>query len=142
MVQDTLDGILSRVTLAIRFMALFSIGSGIVILVGALAASRLQRTREAVLLKTLGASARQIRRILLTEYAAWGSLAAFTGVLLAGVAGWALVTLLFDMRFQLPALPLAAVWAGVCALTAAVGFANSADVLRGTPLGVWRELSE
>lgn len=142
LVQEALDGILSRVTLAIRFMALFSIGSGIVILVGALAASRLQRTREAVLLKTLGASARQIRRILLTEYAAWGSLAAFTGVLLAGAAGWALVTQLFDMRFQLPALPLAAVWAGVCVLTAAVGFANSADVLRGTPLGVWRDLSE
>ena len=142
LVQDTLDGILSRVTMAIRFMALFSIGSGIVILIGALAASRLQRTREAVLLKTLGASARQIRRIVLTEYAAWGSLAALTGVLLAGVAGWALVTLLFDMTFDLPALALAAVWAGVCALTAAVGFANSSDVLRGTPLGVWRELSE
>ncbi len=142
LVQDTLDGILSRVTLAIRFMALFSIGSGIVILIGALTASRLQRTREAVLLKTLGASARQIRRILLTEYAAWGSLAAFTGVLLAGAASWALVTLLFDMQFELPALALAAVWAGVCALTAAVGFANSAEVLRGTPLGVWRELSE
>ena len=142
LVQEALDGLLSRVTLAVRFMALFSIGSGIVILVGALAASRLQRTREAVLLKTLGASARQIRRILLTEYAAWGSLAAFTGVLLAGVASWALVTQLFDMRFQLPALPLAAVWAGVSALTAAVGFASSADVLRGTPLGVWRELSE
>jgi putative ABC transport system permease protein len=142
LVQEALDGILSRVTLAIRFMALFSIGSGVVILVGALAASRLQRTREAVLLKTLGASARQVRQILLTEYAAWGSLAALTGVLLAGAAGWALVTLLFDMRFQLPALPLAVVWAGVCALTAAVGFATSAEVLRGTPLGVWRELSE
>jgi hypothetical protein len=50
--------------------------------------------------------------------------------------------LLFDMSFDLPALALAAVWAGVCALTAAVGLANSADVLRGTPLGVWRELSE
>jgi hypothetical protein len=30
----------------------------------------------------------------------------------------------------------------VCVLTAAVGFANSGEVLRGTPLAVWRELSE
>jgi putative ABC transport system permease protein len=142
MVQEAVDGVLSKVTLAIRFMALFSIGSGLVILVGALTASRLQRVREAVLLKTLGASARQIRWILLTEYAAWGSLAALTGVLLAGVAGWALVTQMFDMHFDLPALTLVAVALLVCALTALVGFANSREVLRGTPLGVWRELSE
>jgi len=142
LVQEAMDSIISKVTLAIRFMALFSIGSGLVILIGALTASRLQRVREAVLLKTLGASARQIRWILLTEYTAWGSLAALTGVLLAAVAGWALITQVFEMRFALPALPLVGVGAIVCALTALVGFANSRDVLRGTPLGVWRELSD
>jgi putative ABC transport system permease protein len=142
LVQQAVDSVLTKVTLAIRFMAMFSIGSGLVILVGALTASRLQRVREAVLLKTLGASARQIRWILLTEYAAWGTLAALTGVLLAGVAGWALVTQAFDMRFDLPALPLLGVGVVVCVLTALVGFANSREVLRGTPLGVWRELSE
>ena len=141
-VQQTLDGVVAKVTLAIRFMALFSIGSGLVILVGALTASRLQRLREVILLKTLGASARQVRRILLTEYLAWGSLAALTGVTLAGIAGWALVTRLFELHFQLPVWPLVGVWLGVCALTVAVGFANSRAVLRGTPLGAWRALSE
>jgi putative ABC transport system permease protein len=142
LVQRTLDGVLSRVSLAIRFMALFSIGSGLVILIGALTASRFQRIREAVLLKTLGASGRQVRQILLTEYCAWGSLSALTGVLLAGAAGWGLVTQLFELQFRLPALQLAALWAGVCVLTAAVGFANSAAVLQGTPLGALREMSE
>jgi putative ABC transport system permease protein len=141
-VQRSLDGLLSSVSLAIRFMALFTIGSGLVILAGALSASRFQRVREAVLLKTLGASGRQIRQILLTEYIAWGSLAALTGVLLAGAAGWALITQLFELSFRLPALQLAGVWAVVCALTAAVGFANSGEVLRGTPLAVLREISE
>lgn len=142
LVQRTLDGVLSRVSLAIRFMALFSIGSGVVILIGALTASRFQRVREAVLLKTLGASARQIRQILLTEYLAWGSLAALTGVLLAGLAGWALSTQFFELDFHLPVLALAGVWVTVCALTAVIGLANSRDVLRGTPLGVLREMSE
>ncbi|MGH7538198.1 MAG: ABC transporter permease [Gemmatimonadales bacterium] len=141
-VQRTLDGVLSRVSLAIRFMALFSIGSGVVILVGALTASRFQRVREAVLLKTLGASGRQIRQILLTEYSAWGSLAALTGVLLAAVGGWALVLGFFEMDFRLPALALAGIWAAVCGVTAVVGFANSGQVLRGTPLAVLREMSE
>ncbi|MEX1051365.1 MAG: FtsX-like permease family protein, partial [Gemmatimonadales bacterium] len=42
LVQQSLDRVLSRVTLAIQFMALFSIVAGILILVGALAASRAQ----------------------------------------------------------------------------------------------------
>jgi hypothetical protein len=46
------------------------------------------------------------------------------------------------MHFELPLLPLALVGVIVCVLTALVGFANSAEVLRGTPLRVWRELSE
>ena len=142
LVQQALDGIISKVTLAIRFMALFSIASGVIILVGALATSRFQRVREAVLLKTLGARARQIRQILLTEYFAWGSLAALTGVLLAGVAGWALTRFLFEVPFSLPTAQLALVWLGVCVLTTALGFANSGEVLRKTPLAVLREMSE
>lgn len=142
LVQRALDGMLRSVSLAVRFMALFSIGAGLVILVGALAASRFQRLREAVLLKTMGATGGQIRRIMLTEYVAWGSLAALIGVLLAGAAGWALVTYFFESSYHLPALELAGVWIVVCALTAAVGLANSGEALRGTPLGVLREISE
>jgi len=142
LVQRTLDGVVAKVTLAIRFMALFSIASGLVILIGALTASRLQRVREAVLLKTLGASAAQVRRIFLTEYCAWGSLAALTGVLLASAAGWAIMTRLFELHFRLPALSLLAVWVAVCVLVAAVGLTHSRAVVRGTPLALWRALSE
>jgi putative ABC transport system permease protein len=142
LVQRALDGLLESVSLAVRFMALFSVGAGLVILIGALAASRFQRLREAVLLKTMGATGGQVRRIMLTEYVAWGSLAALVGVLLAAAAGWALVTLLFESSYRLPLLELGAVWLAVCVLTAAVGLANSGEALRGTPLGVLRSLSE
>jgi putative ABC transport system permease protein len=142
LIQKTLDGVLGKVSLAIRFMALFSVASGLIILIGALAASRFQRVREAVLLKTLGAKGSQIREILLTEYFAWGSLAALTGVLLAAVAGWALTTRLFELPFRLPALQLGLVWVVVCLLTTVIGFANSGEVLRKTPLAVLREMSE
>ena len=142
LVQQALDGIVSKASLAIRFMALFSIACGAIILVGALATSRFQRVREAVLLKTLGAGARQIRQILLTEYFAWGSLAALTGVLLSAVAAWALVKFLFELQFTLPWAQLALVWAAVCGLTTVIGFANSGEVLRRTPLAVLREMSE
>ncbi len=142
MLQRTLDSILSRVALAIRFLALFSIGGGVLVLIGALATSRFQRTRESALLKTLGASRRQIRTVLLTEYLALGVLAALTGSALAGLAGWALVSRFFHLPFRLPVPGLLLLWAGVAALTVAVGLFNSRDVLRKAPLVVLREISE
>jgi len=59
-------------------------------LVGAVAASRFQRVREAVLLRTLGATRGQLLRILLAEYASLGVLAAATAILLSAAAAWAL----------------------------------------------------
>jgi len=141
-VQRTLDRVLGQVALAIRFMALFSVGSGLVILIGALRASRLQRLREAALLKTLGARGRQIRDILLTEYLTWGSLAALTGVALATLASWMLARWVFEIAVRIPVLGLAGIWGAVCLLTVAVGLGTGREVLRATPLRTLRELSE
>jgi putative ABC transport system permease protein len=127
---------------AIRFMALFSIGCGLVILIGAIATSRYQRTRESVLLKTLGARSKTIRRILATEYFALGSFAGLAGVALATIGAWIAVTFLFEMTFHLPAIPLLAFWVGTAALTTIIGLANSRDVVRRTPLAGMRELGE
>ncbi len=141
-ILEAIDSILSKVALAIRFMALFSIGSGLVILIGAIATSRYQRTRESVLLKTLGARSRTIRRILATEYFALGSFAGFAGVVLAGIAGWVAVKFLFEMSFHLPALPLLAFWLGTAFLTTLIGLANSREVVRRTPLAGMRDFAE
>ncbi len=142
LLQQALQGIVNKVTLGIRFMALFSIASGIVVLLGAIATSRFHRIREGVLLKTLGASQKQIGQILFTEYLTLGTIAGFTGVLLAGIAGWGMVRFVFELDFHLPALPLAALWLGVAALTTLIGLANGRDVLKKPPLAVLREIAE
>jgi putative ABC transport system permease protein len=137
-VQQAVETILERAALAIRFMALFSLAAGAVVLAGAVASSRSQRVREAALLRTLGATRRQLLRILFAEYACLGLLSAATAILLASAAGWALVRFAFDGRFALPALPLAALGAGIVVLTVAVGLWGSSDVFRRTPLEVLR----
>lgn len=142
LLQEALRGVIDKVTLAIRFMALFSIASGIVVLLGAISTSRFHRVREGVLLKTIGATRKQIGQILLTEYVALGSLAGLTGILLAGFAGWGLVHFLFEMDFHLPATALAALWLGVVGLTAGIGLLNGRDALKKPPLAVIRELAE
>ena len=141
-ILEAIDAVLSKVAIAIRFMALFTIGSGLVILVGMIATSKYQRMRESVLLKTLGAKSGMIGRILATEYFALGSLAGFTGVVLAGLAGWALVRFLFKLDFHLPGGALFVFWLSTALLTTAIGLANSRDVMRRTPLAGLRELTD
>ncbi|MGD2215496.1 MAG: ABC transporter permease [Gemmatimonadales bacterium] len=141
-VIEAINSILSKVALAIRFMATFSIACGFVILIGAIATSRYQRARESVLLKTLGARSRVIGRILATEYFALGSFAGLAGVGLAAIAAWIAVRFLFEMSFSLPGLPLLAFWVGTALLTTAIGLANSRDVVRRTPLAGMRDFAE
>ena len=57
-----------------------SLALGVPVLFSAVAATRRERLREGVLLKTLGATRRQIGRIMLAEYALLGTLGSLTGV--------------------------------------------------------------
>jgi putative ABC transport system permease protein len=137
-VQQALEQLLDRVVLAIRFMAAFTLATGTVVLIGALATSRFQRMREGALLRTLGATRGQLFRIVLAEYLALGLMASVVAAGLASVAGWALARFLFEGPFSLPLGPLAILTFGVVLLTVAVGLANSREVLRRAPLEVLR----
>jgi putative ABC transport system permease protein len=127
-IQHAIETIVGRVTVAIRFMALFSLAAGVVVLLGAVAANRDQRIREGVLLKVLGATRAQVLRVILAEYLTLGSLAALAGLGLALLAGWALLRFLFEAPFSPPALALAGLSGGVVLLTAVVGAWSARDV--------------
>lgn len=138
-VQRALESVIGRVVGAIRFMALFSLITGAVVLVGAIATSRWQRVREGTLLRTLGAERAQVLRILAVEYAALGIAASTVATVLASVAGWGLARFLFNSTYQAPIGSMLLLALGVVTLTTAVGLWGSLDVLRRTPLEVLRE---
>ena len=139
MLQEALERLVDRVALAIRFMALFSLGVGALVLVGALATSRFQRIREGALLRTLGATRNQVFRVVLAEYLSLGLLASAVALVLAAAAGWALARFVFEGGFSLPLLPMTGLTLSIVVLTVLVGLANSRDVVRRTPLEVLRE---
>ncbi len=139
LLQEALERLVDRVALAIRFMALFSLGVGAVVLVGALATSRFQRIREGALLRTLGATRAQIFRVVLAEYLSLGLLASAVALVLAAAAGWGLARFVFEGSFSLPLVPMSGLILSIVALTVVVGLANSRDVVRRTPLEVLRE---
>jgi putative ABC transport system permease protein len=138
LVQRTIERIIATVTLAIRFMALLSLGTGLVVLLGALAISRFQRLRESVLLRTLGASRSQVLRIALAEYLFLGLLAAVIAMALAVAAGWGLMKRVFETSFRIAPWPLFELGLGLAALTVLVGIWNSREVVRKAPLEVLR----
>jgi putative ABC transport system permease protein len=137
-VQEALERLVDRVVLAIRFMAAFTLATGTLVLIGALATSRFQRIREGALLRTLGATRSQLFRIVLAEYFALGAMAAAVAALLSATAAWALARWVFEGRFSPQPVPLGGLVLGVVALTVVVGLVNSREVIRRTPLEVLR----
>ncbi|HEU4763753.1 MAG TPA: FtsX-like permease family protein, partial [Gemmatimonadales bacterium] len=117
---------------------LFSLAAGAAVLVGAVAASRRQRLREGVLLKTLGATRRQVVRIALAEYGALGLLAAASAIVLSVGAGWALMHWRFKLPFTVPVPQLLGLGLGLGALSALVGLWTGREVFRETALEVLR----
>jgi len=138
LVQRTLDRIISSVITAIRFMAFFTLATGAIVLVGAVATSRFQRVREGVLLKTLGGVRSQVIRVVVGEYLALGTLAAIVALALSTVAGWALMRFVFEQRFTLPFPQLSGLAVGVVLVTVVVGVWNSTEVFRAPPLAILR----
>lgn len=137
--QDTLDAVLTRVMRAVRFLALFSLAIGALVLLSAVAASRRQRVREGVLLKTLGATRAQVSRILLAEYLALGALGSATGIVLSVAAAWGLARFVFRVPLVVPGGPLLALAAGLMALALSIGWLASRHIFAETPVAALRE---
>ncbi len=138
LIQNTIGKILDRVTVAVRFLALFSLAMAVPVLISAVAGARRERVREGVLLKTLGATRAQVARVMLAEYAALGVLGSATGLLLAYAAGWAITRFVFDTSFT-PAIKASLGIAGLMiALTVTIGLLAGREVFRETAMAALR----
>jgi putative ABC transport system permease protein len=139
LVLQTLDGIFAKVALVVQFMAVFVALTGVIVMAGAVLTGRFQRVRENVLLRTLGATRRQVQRIMLAEYSVLGLMAAVTGSLLAVGANWLLVRFVFSTRFALSPWLVLAAGATVTTVTVVTGLLASRGDCDRPPLEVLRQ---
>ncbi len=139
LVVETLGGIFSKVAFAIQFMALFTAATGLVVLAGAVLMGRHQRIRETVLLRTLGATRRQLALIQLVEYAVLGIQAALVGAVLAVAGNLLLAHYVFHVTASSPIGQVAAAVAVVSALAVATGLVAGRGILDHPPLEVLRQ---
>ncbi|MFO0982852.1 MAG: FtsX-like permease family protein [Planctomycetota bacterium] len=130
------NAILDRVAFAIRFMALFSMVAGVLVLTSAVWVSRAQRREESALLRSLGATRAQVQRMAMTEHFLLGLVSALGGVALALLATWALAALVLEVPFtvSIPAPFLTLVM--VSGVTFAVASLAGRGVHRAPPLRV------
>jgi putative ABC transport system permease protein len=92
-----------------------------------------------VLLKTLGATQGQIRRILFAEYALLGVLGSLTGMVLSFGGAWALLRFVFHRPFTPAMGPALLIAAAMVLLTVLIGVMSGRDVFRTTPMAALRE---
>jgi len=138
LILNTLDDILDKIAFVIRFMALFSIVTGLLVLISSVILSKFQRIKESVLLRTMGATRSQILSINSLEYFFLGSLASLSGILLAMLGSWGLAYYSFDSTFIPNLLPIALVYLTITGLTIIIGLINSRGIISKPPLEVLR----
>jgi putative ABC transport system permease protein len=128
---DAADAIVAQIAAATRGAASIAVLASILVLSGALAAGRGARIYDAVVLKTLGATRRQLVLAYLIEYGLIGLATAMFGLAAGTLAGEAVAAgiMKLDVAFE-PGPALAAAGAAL-ALTMALGL-----------IGAWRVLGE
>ena len=137
-VLDTIQGVVSNVTIAVSVVGGLVLMSGMLILIGAVSMTKFRRVYEAAILKTLGANSRLIATMVFMEYGVLGAIAGGVGALGAVALSWGIARFAFDMPWApLPSLVAVGVLA-TTVLVAVVGVAASYDVLRHKPLGTLR----
>jgi len=133
-----IETVVDQITVVIRFLAGFSILAGLTILASSIASTRFRRTREAVVLKTLGATRMRIVRTFSVEFSVLGLLAGTVGAIFGNL----LIKLILHrmkMGFHLDWKAALVALAGTAILATATGWIASYRILGLRPLEVLRE---
>jgi putative ABC transport system permease protein len=134
------QGIVDRVSRAIEFVFLFTLAGGLLVLQAAVAATQDERRFDAAVLRTLGASRRQLQSAQVAEFLLLGALAGLVAAAGATAIGWALSDRVFKVPFEAnPLVWLYGIGGGALAVTLA-GWLGTRNTVRQPPLAVIRQL--
>lgn len=137
-VLGALSALLDQLAAALAATGALTLVSGAIVLVGAIAAGQRRRTREAIILRGLGATSIQLRSAWLVEFGAVG----LVGGLIAGVVGSAgsYAVAHYILHTQWVFLPgsLISILAGSLILMLVFGYVGTAAALRAKPAPMLR----
>ncbi len=133
-IQEAVD----QVALVVRFLALFAILAGIIILCSSIAGTRYRRIREVAILKALGATRGRIMSIFSIEFSLLGAVAGLVGGILANLFTGIIADRFINAHFDFEWLSLLIVMLGTALLANVAGWLASTRILDQRPLEVLR----
>ncbi len=135
-VKDALDAVgnlLNRLLAAIRGASAISLMMSVLVLAGALASGYRARMYDAAVLKTLGATRRNVLTSHVIEYAAYGFVTAVFALIAGSIAAFAVVDYIMELPWAFD-LPIAGVTVvGAVIMTLVLGLATSWRALGAKP---------
>jgi putative ABC transport system permease protein len=131
--------IIGKLATALAAAGSITLGSGALVLGGAVAAGQRRRVRDAVVLKTLGATRGQIRAAWLVEFGLIGGVAGGIAAVLGSLASWAMMHLVLGAPWRLMPVTLGVVVVGCAGLMVVFGWVGTEAALRARPAGYLRE---
>ena len=140
-VKDALEAfqaIFAKVMMAVRVAGSVTLIAGALVLAGALATAQRRRIKQAVILKTLGATRRRILKSHFIEYAILASVTALLAIVLGSLAAWIALTRVMEVDFEFSAWAVAQALGLALALVMAFGAIGTWSVLRAPPVPVLR----
>lgn len=130
--------LLGKMLTAIRGANALTLLTGVLVLAGALAAGLSQRLYESVVLKTYGASRRQLIGAFVIEYAALGLAAAIFGLAVGSLASWFLARWILEMPWSFSLATAAFTALLAMAVTVLAGLTVTWQALSARPAGYLR----
>jgi putative ABC transport system permease protein len=98
-VLEQVRGAMSRATLAVQYVFLFTLAAGLMVLLAAIQSTRDERMFESAVLRTLGATRSTVFKGLAAEFLALGLLAGIIGAVSAGALAYVVATQIFDLDY-------------------------------------------
>lgn len=140
-VQDVLAAIaalLNQIAAALTATGGVTLLAGTLVLAGAVAAGQRRRVREAVILRTLGATRAQIRAAWLTEFGILGVVAGLIAGMVGSAASYAVAHYIMHTGWIFLPAQLIFTLAGALALMLLFGYAGTAAAVRARPAPLLR----
>jgi putative ABC transport system permease protein len=141
LVRDVLSAIatlLNQVAAALTVTGALTLLAGTFVLVGAIAAGQRRRMREAVILKTLGATRAQIRSAWLTEFGLIGIVAGVIAAIVGSAASYGVMHYILHTDWIFLPRTMICTLAGALALMLLFGYVGTAAALRARPAPLLR----
>lgn len=137
-VLETIAGILKEIIRTVQFMAGFGLLVGLIVLSGAIAATRARRRHEMILFKTLGAARPTLIAMMVVEYGLLGFVAALVGGLLSTGLSWGIVRFFLEIPWRFDPKTLLVGLIATVTITLLGGFLTTHRILGQKPLAVLR----